>query len=261
MHNRVSYIVSFAAAVCVVCALLVSSSAVFLKARQTENAALDKQQNVLFAAGLAFPEESLSRVEIQERFEQIKPVVVDLETGEEVSDPPIDIATYDPEKAADDPQLGRPAPPNTSSIQRLPKYTIVYQVLGDSGQPNMVVIPIKGYGLWSTLYGFLALDADATTVRGITYYQHGETPGLGGEVDNIRWKNSWIGRKAYDESWQPALEVIKGQAGPAGADPYQVDGLSGATITSRGVTNMLAFWLGENGFGPYLESFRENQKS
>ncbi len=261
MHNKVSYIVTFAAAVCVVCALLVSSAAVSLKARQTENETLDKQENVLFAAGLASPDEALARDQVTARFEKVKPVVVELQSGEEVADPPFDVATYDPEKAAEDAELGRPAPSNMSSVQRLPKYTVVYHVLDDAGNPTMVVIPIKGYGLWSTLYGFLALDADTTTVRGITYYQHGETPGLGGEVDNLRWKALWIGRKAYDENWEPALKVIKGQAGPPTSDPYQVDGLSGATITSRGVTNMLNFWLGSDGFGPYLEHFRENQKS
>ena len=114
----------------------------------------------------------------------------------------------------------------------------------------MIVLPIKGYGLWSTLYGFLALDKDAVTVRGITYYQHGETPGLGGEVDNPTWKAKWPGRKAYDESWAPALRVIKGQAGPPSSSPHQVDGLSGATITSRGVNDMINFWLGESGFAP-----------
>ncbi len=261
MHDRVSYIVGFAAVVCVICALMVSSAAVLLKSRQLENRLLDKQKNVLFAAGLASPTEPISREEIQRLFEKVKPVVVDLETGEPVSDPPFDVATYDPERAAEDPAMSDPAPENPSRIQRLPKYTVVYQVLGDSGQPTMVVIPIKGYGLWSTLYGFLALASDTTTVRGITYYQHGETPGLGGEVDNNRWKSLWPGRKAYNENWEPALKVIKGQAGPPSSDPYEVDGLSGASITSRGVSNMLQFWLGKNGFGPYLEHFRENQKS
>jgi Na+-transporting NADH:ubiquinone oxidoreductase subunit C len=121
-------------------------------------------------------------------------------------------------------------------------------------------LPVEGYALWSTLYGFLALDVDTKTVRGLTYYQHGETPGLGGEVDNPAWKALWPGRIAYDEQWLPTIRVIKGKAGSASEDPHQVDGLSGATLTSRGVTNMLQFWLGENGFGPYLAKFREGRK-
>jgi Na+-transporting NADH:ubiquinone oxidoreductase subunit C len=121
----------------------------------------------------------------------------------------------------------------------------------------MIVLPIEGYGLWSTLYGFLAVEADTTTVRGITYYQHGETPGLGGEVDNPAWRAAWIGRKAFDQDFEPAIQVIKGQAGRPEQDPHHVDGLTGATITSRGVTNMMRFWLGPDGFGPYLARFRE----
>jgi Na+-transporting NADH:ubiquinone oxidoreductase subunit C len=257
MQHDARYTILFAGAVCIVCAILVSSAAVSLSGLQEQNAKLDKQENVLFAAGLAKPDEHLGAKEIQQRFETVKPVVVDLETGEEVSD--VDPAAYDQQKAKNDPAMSSEAPPNESAIRRLPKYAVVYHVLGDAGQVKMIVLPIEGYGLWSTLYGFLALDADTTTVRGITYYQHGETPGLGGEVDNQAWKALWIGRKAFDESWQPAIQVIKGRAGPPAEDPYHVDGLTGATLTSRGVTNMMHFWLGEDGFGPYLEKFRRGK--
>ena len=95
--------------------------------------------------------------------------------------------------------------------------------------------------------------------RGITFYEHGETPGLGGEVDNPRWKSLWKGRKAFDDSGEVRIAVIKGQAGPPESDPYRVDGLSGATITSRGVTNLLAFWLGDAGFGEYLGHYRSER--
>jgi len=250
------YIGGFAALVCVICGLMVSSAAVALKEQQTSNAAFDKQRNVLYATGLTSADAGLSRSEIEAIYqERVEPVVIELESGTVVDSPGFEVATYDMDKAADT-EAGRDAPDNMSGIQRLPKHAVVYHVKGDDGAVEMVVLPIKGYGLWSTLYGFLALDRDTTTVRGITYYQHGETPGLGGEVDNPAWKALWPGRKAYDDSGEPALRVIKGQAGPSTSDPYQVDGLSGATITSRGVSNMLEFWLGENGFKPYLENFR-----
>ncbi len=256
MRHNATYTILFAGAVCVICAILVSSAAVSLSDRQGQNSKLDKQENVLFAAGLARPDEKLKAAEVEKRFAAIKPVVVDLETGEEVST--VDPATYDQQKAKNDPAMSREAPPNESAIKRLPKYAVVYQVLDDAGQVKMVVLPIEGYGLWSTLYGFLALEADTTTVRGITYYKHGETPGLGGEVDNGAWKALWIGRKVFDDQWQPAIQLIKGRAGSAAEDPHHVDGLTGATLTSRGVTNMMHFWLGPDGFGPYLEKFRQN---
>jgi Na+-transporting NADH:ubiquinone oxidoreductase subunit C len=212
------------------------------------------------AAGLCDPVEHLSRQEIQERFKAVHPIVVDLQTNKVVENAPINFETFDVQKAAASPDLGYPAPPNDAGISRLSKYQVIYQVLEGNGNVQLLVVPIKGYGLWSTLYGFLALDPDTTTIRGITYYQHGETPGLGGEVDNPRWTARWVGRKAYDEDWRPAIEVIKGQAGPPSSDPYRVDGLSGATMTSRGVSNMMQFWLGDNGLGPYLKAFREGQK-
>jgi Na+-transporting NADH:ubiquinone oxidoreductase subunit C len=111
-------------------------------------------------------------------------------------------------------------------------------------------------GLWGTLYGYIALAADTQTVRGITFYQHKETPGLGGEVDNARWKALWPGRKVYDARGRPILNVKKGRAGPVESDPHNVDGLSGATITSRGVGHLVRFWLGEEAFGPYLKKVR-----
>ena len=142
----------------------------------------------------------------------------------------------------------------------MPLRALVYQMV-ENDQIQKIILPIEGKGLWSTLYGFLALGPDTTSIEGITFYQHGETPGLGGEVDNPSWKALWSGRQAYDESWEPVIEVIKGHAGPPSEDPYAVDGLSGATLTARGVTYLVRYWLGEQGFGPYLERFRAERKA
>ena len=255
MRHNALYTILFSGAVCVVCAVLVSSAAVSLKEHQVRNAALDKQRNVLFAAGLADPGEKLSAEEVQRRFEDIRPVVIDLESGEATD---IDPATFDQAKAASNPDTSREAPPNRASVQRLPDQALVYEVL-EGGQPSLAVLPIEGYGLWSTLYGFLAVEHDGNTVRGITYYQHGETPGLGGEVDNPKWKAVWPGRKIYGEDGAPAIRVIKGAAGRAEQAPHEVDGLTGATITSNGVTSMLSFWMGEHGFDNYLQRFKGGQ--
>ena len=149
----------------------------------------------------------------------------------------------------------RVAPPNPAKVLRVPNHAVVYQVT-KGGEIDQLILPVEGKGLWSTLYGFLSLKADLESIQGLTFYDHGETPGLGGEVDNKNWKALWKGRKAFDERGRIAIKVKKGQAGPPDADPYQVDGLSGATITSRGVTHLLAFWLGDDGFGPYLDQYR-----
>ena len=256
MQRNALYTILFATAVCIVCAIVVSSAAVSLKPAQDINAALEKQRNVLLAAGLLEADEKVDAAEIQRRFENIRMVVVNLETGEE--DPDIDAATFDQVRAAKDPETSTVAPKNRALVQRLPDNVLVYQVVGDDGVEG-VVLPVEGYGLWSTMYGFLALERDWDTVRGITFYQHGETPGLGGEIDNPKWKARWVGRKAFGDDGEPKIKVIKGPAGPPAEDPFEVDGLSGATLTSNGVTNLVQFWLGDEALGPYLENLSQRR--
>lgn len=246
--------IAFAALVCFVCAIFVSSSAVLLAEKQETNKVLDRRLKVLDVAGLVEAGEKPEPAEINKRFEDnIKPLVVSLETGSIAAD--VDATTFDQLKASKDPARSIEAPVNPAKVRRVPKHALLYQVQ-KAGKVQALIFPVEGKGLWSTLYGFLALEADAQTIAGITFYQHGETPGLGGEVDNPRWKSLWKGRKAFGEDGAPAISVTKGQAGPVDSDPFQVDGLSGATLTSRGVTHLVQFWLGEHGFGPYLTQYR-----
>ena len=254
-QSSVQYIVGFAAAVCVVCAVAVSVSAVALKDRQDANKLLDQQKNVLAVSGLVESTAGLSSEDVGRIFsESIRSRVIDLQTGEYVDN--IDPATFDQRKASKDPEQSHPAPANPSKIARVPDHAMVYEVV-ENDEMKTLIIPISGMGLWSTLYGYIALSgADTNTVEGITYYDQKETAGLGGEVENPRWKALWPGRKVFNASWQPVLKVRKGRAGSPDADPYQVDGLSGATLTSNGVTNMLRFWMGDEGFGPFLSNLR-----
>jgi Na+-transporting NADH:ubiquinone oxidoreductase subunit C len=253
--NQSSYTVGFAAAVCVICAVLVAGAAVALRDRQGINAELDRQKNVLMAAGEMRVGEALTPQEVTDRFSSFQPVAVDLATDQE--DSAFTVVGYDQRKALGSPQTSFAAPAgNGAQIMRLPNKAIVYKRLDASGALDMLVLPIEGKGLWSTMYGFLALDKDLKTVRGLTFYQHGETPGLGGEIDNPRWKALWPGRAVYDEAGEPAIEVIRGRAGPPEADPHRIDGLSGATITGRGVMTTVNFWLGDDGFGPYLKTLQ-----
>lgn len=248
------YIVGFATALCGVCAVFVSSAAVGLKDRQEVNKVLDRQSKVLAVAGLLSDDESLSRDQLQSRYDsKIRARVVDLETGAYVED--VDATAFDQRKATKDPAQSKVAPPNPAQITRVPNRALVYQVVED-GQVSSLILPIVGKGLWSTMYGFIALENDANTISGITFYEHGETPGLGGEIENPKWQALWVGRRAYDDAGNVAIEVIKGAAKPVSEDPYSVDGLSGATITSRGVSATLDFWLGDQGYGTYLDRFR-----
>ncbi len=253
MQTEVFKTVGFAAAVCVVCSIFVSSSAVLLKDRQDENRVLDLRSKVLLVANLAEPGEKLAREEINRRFENnLTALVIDRATGE---DSDLDPVEFDQRAAAQDPDRSEIAPSNLAKVSRIPDNARIYQLL-DGDEIERLILPIEGYGLWSTLYGFIALSADLQRVEGITFYEHGETAGLGGEIDNLNWQALWPGRSAFDDGWEPRIEVIKGVAGPPESDPFRVDGLAGATITGRGVTNLLHFWLGENGFGPYLDRYR-----
>jgi len=254
MQHSTSYIVGFAVTICLVCALFVAGSAVGLRERQEANILLDRQKKVLTVAGLMEDGANLPREEIVATFEaSILQKVIDLKTG--VLNEDVDVAAFDQQQEARNPETSSTAPENKSKVRRLPNNALVFDVV-ENGELKALILPIEGYGLWGTLYGYIALAPDARTIVGITFYQHKETPGLGGEVDNPRWKAQWPGRLAFDDRGNPAIGVKKGVAGSIEEDPYNVDGLSGATITSRGVTALVRFWLGENGFGPYLASYR-----
>lgn len=254
MQGSVGYNLGFAAAVCLVCAVVVSSAAVVLADRQQRNAALDRQRNVLLAAGLANDDEALDAEAVAARSAAVVPVVLTLVTGEAAAG--VDPVGFDQRAASIDPARSTAAPDNAAGVLRLPTEALVYEMRDAAGRLDLVVLPVEGLGLWGTLYGFLALEGDLRTVRGLTFYEHKETPGLGGEVDNPRWKARWPGRLAFDDDLNPALAVVKGPAGSVDDAPHDVDGLSGATITSRGVTNLVRFWLGPDGFGPYLGRLR-----
>ena len=246
--------VLFTMLLCVVFSLAVSAVSVALRERQEENRRLDRIKNVLQVAGLLERGERPPREELLRRFEaNLEPRVVALETGRYVEG--ADAMGFDPRRAASDPERSRPAPENAARVRRVPHHALVF-LLTSGGQLEGIVLPVEGYGLWSTMYGYLALEPDARTIRGLTFYEHGETAGLGGEVDNPRWKALWPGRLASDETGEPRITVVKGRSGPPAEDPYRVDGISGATLTSNGVTHLLHFWLGEGGFGPYLAEVR-----
>ena len=251
------YTILFATAVCVVCALMVSVAAVSLQPRQKANARLYMEKNVLVAAGLVKPGQDVTIGEVEKFFEkEVRARLVDLATGELVPAEKMDARSYDQRAARNDPGASRVAPANTAGVGRMPKYGVAYFVMkGDVAE--QVVIPIEGLAMWGTAYGFLALDRDGKTVRGLTYYDQKETPGLGGEIGNPAWQALWKGRHAYDSLGLPAIAVIKGQAGPPDKDPFRVDGMSGATITSNAVTRLTQFWLSENGYGKFLKRFRD----
>ncbi len=256
--------VAVAFALCLVGAVLVSGSAVVLKPLQASNKAADEKTNILEVAGMLD-----EKTNVEEAFKKFEPKLVDLETGEYTDAYPAE--SFNQRKAAKDPALAVniPADKDIAKIGRKSKYAKVYLVKED-GKTKAVILPVSGYGLWSTMYGYMALEADGQTVIGLNLFDQGETPGLGGEVVNPKWKALWKGKKGYRESGEgefhkkghtevgePVLTLVKGtvDVSKPGAQ-HQVDGLAGATLTSNGVNNLLRYWLGSEGFAPYLAKLR-----
>ncbi len=250
-----------ATVLCVVCSLAVSAAAVALRPYQIENEKLDQQKNILDAAGLPIdefgkPASELSRKEIDNLYTWVSEKMIDMDSGEYDND--ADLSKFDLTEAATNPKLSDPVGDDVynNGEDRRPKKMKVYFVRRNGEGPiRQVVLPIYGKGLWGTLWGYLALKSDLETIQGITFYQHKETPGLGGEVDNPRWKEQWEGLKLYNEKGEPSAQVAKGPAPEM--DPYSVDGLSGATITSRGVTNLVQYWASEEGYKPFLKNLAD----
>ncbi len=245
-----------ALAVSLVASVFVAGSAVALKPVQIENRLLDKQRSILAIAGLGG--DDLSSHQVKDLFNsRIKARVIDISTGEYQDD--LDPITFDPLKAAKDPKTSTAlsGSEDLALIKRREQFTTVYMV-EQSGKLESLILPIRGYGLWSTLHGFLAIKPDLNTVVGLGFYQHAETPGLGGEVDNPKWKGMWPGKTLFDDSGKPIIKIVKGGVDPASPDAgHQVDALAGATLTSNGVDRLMQFWLGEQGFGPYLAKLRQ----
>jgi len=247
-----------AISVCLVCSVVVASSAVLLKPMRILNQELDRKQNILRAAGL-LPErakvDELGRG-IDELFSEFEVRAVDLNTGEFIDG--VDVTSYDPIKASKriEDSLDLTSDQDIAVIGRRENVSLVYLKIRD-GVLDKVVIPVRGYGLWGTLLGYLALEGDMETIAGLGFYFHKETPGLGGEVDNPKWKRLWRDVKAFDEAGLPAVRLVKTRsASGSEAARHEVDALSGATLTSRGVQNLVRFWTGELGFGSVLKNLK-----
>lgn len=237
---------------CLVCSILVAGVSVGLKDKQRFNRALDTQRSIVNIAGLEKP--NMQAEEIQAMFEnRISARLVDLQKGE-FSDA-FDAKTFDNVKAAKDSELSRAltSKEDIAKIRRIENYATVYIVQDENGKLESLIVPIRGYGLWGTLYGFLALADDLNTVVGMGFYDHKETPGLGGEVDNPKWRGLWAGKKIYAEQGTD----VKLSVGDNAAEEHHIDGLAGATLTSKGVNSLIHFWLGERGFGPFIAKLRE----
>ena len=240
---------------CLVCSILVSTAAVQLRSKQIANKKNDIRENILTVTGLA---NNASPKEVADLFKRFEVKLVDLKTGNYVTDSDLNPVTYDQRQAAQNPKMSIkvPSDEDIAKIVRRANIAKVYLLMKD-GKIQQVVLPVHGYGLWSTMYGFMALDSDFNTIQGLKFYEQGETPGLGGEVDNPKWRAQWKGKKVFDQDGKVKISVVRGPVDEKSASAkYKIDAISGATLTSRGVSNLVHYWMGPHGFGPYLTQMR-----
>ena len=236
--------------VCAVCSVLVSTSAALLRPLQRANRERERQAKVV---ELIERQPGLKAMLDAAEDGDVREVVVELASGD-VADwaDPAEVAAA----RADDPASSAaiPADRDLAGIGRRPLLSTAY-VVRESGRLALVLLPVYGRGYDSTIRGYVALDEDANTVRGVTFYEHGETPGVGGEVlGDEEWLGAWIGRRVRDADGRLRIGTSLRELGPDDPDAaFQVDVVSGATKTSGGVGNLLRFWLGDDGFGPFLQ--------
>ena len=234
-----------ATALCFVCSMVVSFAAVNLKSIQEVNKAIDKQKNILQVAGVYH-----EGIDVNKTFSSFQPLVVDLNIGKFTDK--FDPSIFDDKKAAQDPLLSVSLENDPASIGRRTNYATIYLLKKDDGSLDKVILPIHGYGLWSTLYGFIALEDNLNDIFGLQFYQHAETPGLGAEVDNPKWKAQWKGKKLNNENGELMIQVAKTQK----YKEHHIDALAGATLTSNGVDNLVKFWMGKDGFKKFLNNLK-----
>lgn len=232
--------------VCLFCSLIVSYAAVSLRETQNINKLNDQRIKILKTASIY-----KANIPIEEQFLKLTPKFVNFSSGELFDEyESFDIDMYDPVYFSKQPNYSTPIPSkeDIAVIRNKENIGKIYLLKNQNNQLEKIILPIRGYGLWGILFGYIAIDSDFNTVRGLEFYAHKETPGLGAEVDNPKWKALWDGKKIYKNE-QIQLKVIKGKVDPSNIlAEYQVDGLSGATLTSRGVTNMISFWFSDSGY-------------
>ncbi|MBP8301284.1 MAG: NADH:ubiquinone reductase (Na(+)-transporting) subunit C [Planctomycetes bacterium] len=234
------YVMGFAVTVCVVISTALAFTATSLKSTQEAAAEFDRQKNVMMAVGIVKADDTRPRGELEALYKQrFAEVVVDTKDGVVAAG-----------KTVEDVQ-------KMKSAEDKKRYRVVVLSKTEDGKPDSYVLPISGKGLWSTIYGYLALEGDLDHVRGVTFYKHGETPGLGGECENPAWCATWSGKSILDAQKKlVGVAVKKGKVdGSIPAEKaHKVDGLSGATITSNGITNFVLADL--KAFDGYLTGLR-----
>lgn len=243
----------------VICSSLVSASVVLLRPIQINNKMLDRSRNIMKLTGLVERGSAPSDEEMLELYRGMDVRAVDIDRA--VFTDEVDPLTFDQRRAVNNTELGTniPAELDSAALGRRSRFATVYMVLRD-GELDRVILPIRGTGMWSMMYGYIALESDLNTIAAATFYEQNETPGLGDQIMRPDWQAQWQGRQIYDESGELRFAVNHGKVEPGSSIwLYEVDALTGATVTADAVTAMMHYWFGPHGYRNFLDELRLQQ--
>jgi Na+-transporting NADH:ubiquinone oxidoreductase subunit C len=236
-----------------VCSILVSATVVKLRPIQQMNQLVDRSRNIVKLSGLVDAGQPLTDEDILKAVSQLDQRVVNLKSGQFEST--FANGEFDSRIHANNPEFIEQIPSefDIAGLTQHTRYEQVYLVWQD-GALSRVIFPIKGQGMWSTLYGYIALDDDLSTIGAISFYEQAETAGLGDQITNPAWQALWQGKRLYDRQGNVQFRIAHGTSDSV----YEIDGLSGATVTGDAVTRMINFWFGPTGYGPVLSMLQDS---
>ena len=235
-----------------VCAILVSATTVTLRPIQEQNQLIERSRNIVMLSGLVPVDQPLSGDEVLAALANLDPRVVDLESGTFIPGE----TEFDARAVSGNPEftVSIPTELDSAGLRRRTQLEQVYLVWkGD--QLHRVIVPINGQGMWSRLWGFIALNSDLNTIGAVSFYEQAETAGLGDQIMRSEWQAQWSGRQLFDQRGNLRFRVAPG---PASDERHEVDGLSGATVTADAVTGLVAYWFGSHGYAPFLAELQSN---
>lgn len=230
MQQSNGYIIGFAAVMTLVLGGLLSFAAVQLKPLQVKEAALDKKKQIL---GAVMSTEGISKEELADIYEKRIQSINVSKQGDELN---TDIA---PEDVVVGKEFKKPEDKRVYPVFK-------YMAEGSADKVEAYILPVYGNGLWDNIWGFIAVSNDKNTVLGAVFDHKGETPGLGARITDADIQQRYKGKKIYDASGAlKSITMLKGENHPeSDLNDYSVDGMSGATITGNGVTDMLTNYFG-----------------
>ncbi len=223
---------------------LLSMASVMLKPAQEKQIELDTKKKILGAvmdiSSIKKPEELLALYD-----QKVKSEVVDING---------DLVTAD--------EKGNPIVAEKVNIQKNYRFAPedrlfpVYKFTGESGTVEAYIFPMFGAGLWDWISGYIALEDDLNTIKGVAFDHKSETPGLGARITTSEVQQRFVGKKIYEGNELVSVAMVKGE-GNQGLTEHQVDGMSGATLTGKGVNSMLQTYLGY--YEPYLQQKKSGE--